>query len=446
MKRIAKISFLRLLLSATTSRNPELRIALGYLLYVAAGTLALCLPFAVRTDIGFIDHLFNATSALSTTGLATRAVADYTIFGQMVLLGLIQIGGLGFMTLSSYIMLASFHHINPTGRSVIDTALARPSDISLRELVKVTIRFTLITEIAGFLLLLPCFICEGTPNAVWNALFHSISSFCTAGLSPFPDSMEGFRFNTGINLIISALSYLGAIGFIVVVDLWKKVTARGYKITFTSRIILTATLAMAVLGTAAIFFAEPSIREFAVGDRLLVSFFQAMSAMTTVGYNSVPLGAFSSGALMVLILLMVIGASPSGTGGGLKSTTVTAIAGLVSSKLSHREKVTIFGNAIPSYRADAAIAAFTIYTALLFLGLMLLCFIEPHSLTELFFEASSALGTVGLSMGITGELTVAGKIILILLMFIGRCGVVTFGAIFLRRASLKHIRESDLAI
>lgn len=450
MKRLKKISFLRILFSSTSSRNAEIKILIGYVFYAMAGALLLMLPFSTKGCIPFVDNLFNATSALSTTGLATVPMGQYTLFGQLILLGLIQIGGLGFMTLSSYILLASFHHIFPDNKNILNISLTRPANFTIKELIQTIIIFTFSIEIVGAMILSVCFAMEGTPNYVWQGIFHSISSFCTAGFSLFPDSLEQFKFNTPINMTIAILSYLGAIGFIVVLDLWKRVKYKT-KITFTSKTILWVTLVMAVFGTMVLFFTERSFKEFSFGNRLLVSFFQTMSSMTTVGFNSVNMSLVSTGGLMTIILLMIIGASPSGTGGGLKSTTIPAIIGLLKSKINNEEKVTIWGHTIPKNRVNSALSTFILYTVTLFFGIYLLSFFEPYDLTNLFFEASSALGTVGLSTGITFQLSVAGKIILTALMLIGRVGVLTVGAIFLHLNAHKkelnnHCKETDLAV
>ncbi len=446
--RITKLSFLRILLSGTGAKNAEFKILWGYAAYTLAGALLLCLPFSTHGHVAFIDNLFNATSALSTTGLSTNIVGEsYTFFGQLVLLALIQIGGVGFMTLSSYILLASFHHLNPTGKNLLDITLSRPADFSLRELIRTIVVYTLTLELLGAIALWICFARAGADNALWQGIFHSVSSFSTAGFSLFSNGLEGFRSDAAVNVIVGTLCYLGGIGFIVALDVWKKLTCRAYRITFTSKIILGITLAMAVGGTAILYFGEPSFRDYAPGERFWVASFQAMSAMTTVGFNTVPIGSLSTAAVMTLMLLMLIGASPSGTGGGLKSTALPAIYGFLKSRINNTDKVTLWGHTIPENRANSAMLSFVIYVTLLFFGTYLLSFFEQHSLTELFFEAISAIGTVGLSRGITPELTVAGKIIITLLMLIGRVGVVTFGALFLHRAIARRANpEADLAV
>lgn len=448
--KIHRISFVRILLSSTGAKHAELKILFGYALYALVGTLLLCLPFSTKHELGLIDNLFNAMSALSTTGLSPSVLGrDYTFFGQLMLLGLIQIGGVGFMTLSSYILLASFHHIHLTKKNLLDITLSRPVGFSLKELIRTIIIFTVLVEFIGTVALAGCFYRTGENNVLWHAVFHSVSSFCTAGFSTFPTGLEPFKFNTSINIVVSALCYMGAIGFIVVLDIWKKFTVRTHKLTFTTKIILLVTTLMALFGTAVLYFTEASFQQYTPWNRLLVSSFHAMTSMTTVGYNTVPIGTLSSATLMTIVLLMLIGASPSGTGGGLKSTAIPTIFGLLKSKINNQEKVTVFGNTIPKNRANAALSAFILYVVTVFVGTYALSFTDSHDMFPLFFEVASALGTVGLSTGITPEITGAGKIVLIIVMMIGRVGVVTFGAVFLHRAGKEYTEmqsETDIAI
>jgi trk system potassium uptake protein TrkH len=238
-------------------------------------------------------------------------------------------------------------------------------------------------------------------------------------------------------------------GFIVLFDVWQWLTKKKPFITFTSKIILWVTIILTVFGTLMILFFEPSIRAFTASQKLLVSFFQAENALTTTGFNSIPIGILSEGILMILTILMYVGASPSGTGGGLKSTTLTGLIGYINSKLKRRHNVTFFHREIPEERVSIAINIFIIYTSVLFFGSCLLTFTEKAPLQNLLFEAASALGTVGLSVGVTNSLSFAGKIILTSLMFIGRAGVITIGTVVLLHR-IRLLREGtkmeDLAV
>jgi trk system potassium uptake protein TrkH len=409
----------------------------------------LCLPFSQAVPVSVIDNLFIATSALSTTGLVTVSVSDsYTFFGELVILALIQIGGIGYMTLSSFIVMASTSHLSSTRSSLLQKEFSLPEDFSIRSFIISIIRFTFIIEISGALLLWLIFLKAGKSHALWSAVFHSISSFCTAGFGLYNDSFESLKFNLPLNIVVMLLSYLGAIGFIVLHDVERRML-KGKAITFTSKIIIAVTILLSVFGTMLIYFFEPSVQAFNVQEKVITSLFQAMTAITTVGFNTIPIGNLSQGILMVIVFLMYVGASPSGTGGGLKSTTLTAIIGFVVSVMKGREKVILFGREIPPARVRVAISIMIIYTTLLFLGSALLAFTEKTAYMNILFEAASALGTVGLSTGITAALSFSGKIIIIFLMFIGRVGIITFGTVLVLNKVTKfreNIMQADLAV
>jgi len=291
------------------------------------------------------------------------------------------------------------------------------------------------------------FLNSGVSLPLWQAIFHSVSAFCTAGFSLFSSSFENFAGNFWLNLVIGVLSYLGAIGFIVCVDYWRKFQGKVDQVTLTSKIILWSTFWLSVSGAILIFLAEPSISQFPADDRLLKAIFQAMTAITTVGFNTIDIGTLSNATLLVIIMLMVVGASPSGTGGGLKSTTFSALFGIMKSAIHGNHNVTFWGKPIPHNRVFAAVASLSFYTTSLLIGTYLLELTQKSSFVGNLFEAASALGTVGLSTGITSALTDLGKLIIILLMYCGRLGPITFGiALFQHGTNWKASSDSDLAV
>lgn len=456
MKRKIKLFLLRfdlerLLTLGYISKVPQRQLVFGYLSYIVMGTLLLMLPFAVKKDVGVLDHVFTITSAVSTTGLGTVIVSDvYTFFGQLVILLMIQLGGLGYMTMSSYFMYRMTHHFMRIKSGVLQVGFSMPTSMDMKNLLHNIIAFTLSFELLGALALYLTFLSNGTEQPLWGAVFHSISAFCTAGFSIYPSGLEDFKGDVSVNLIIAVLSYAGAMGFIVMTDLWKKIWQRGYQVTFTSKIIVFITALITVVGTLQIFLLEPALNDYSVGDRLLISFFQTMSAMTTVGFSTVPLGGWVTGSLMILMVAMYIGASPSGTGGGLKSTTASAAFAYVRCKLGMRRHIYLMGRRLPSFRVENAVTTFIFYTAILFLGVYALAMWEELPFSGLLFEAVSALGTVGLTTGVTYELSFVGKIIIILLMFVGRVGVLTVGnamLIRMKHAKSKHnTNEEDIAV
>lgn len=448
MKRfLSKISILKLFTLGYFSSIPQKQLLYGYLSYIVLGAVLLSLPFSQKSYTSIIDNLFTAASAISTTGLATVSIADsYSLIGQVIIMILVQLGGIGYMTISSFLVLNVTHHFTRNENSVLSAEFPMPQGFTLKGLVKHIVIFTLAFEAVGALLLYFAFLSVGSAQPVWDAVFHSVSAFCTAGLALYNDSFEQFRHHVGINIVISGLSYAGGIGFIVLLDLARKIRYPKYRITFTSKIILIITLLLSAFGTVQLFILEPSIQHLDDYSKLTVSFFQTMSAITTVGFNSIPIAALHPASLMLIVMLMYIGASPSGTGGGLKSTTLVAVFAYVRSRVSSERDVVIFGGKIPKHRYRTAITIFILYTSVLFLGTYLLSFTEGFPLMALLFEASSALGTVGLSMGITGNLSSFGKLVLVGLMFIGRVGVITFGNALLLKHNPPSVSENDLAV
>ncbi|MEZ5406034.1 MAG: potassium transporter TrkG [Verrucomicrobiia bacterium] len=287
-----------------------------------------------------------------------------------------------------------------------------------------------------------------SPQPLWQAIFHSISAFCTAGFSLFNTSLEAYREDVNLNCLIIALSYLGAIGFIVMSDVWTSFSNRKAHITLTSKIILMSTLWISVIGTLLFFIDESSIQSLPFSERILASLFQTMTASTTVGFNTIPIGALTPSSLFLLTLIMIIGASPAGTGGGLKTTTFTALWAVMASTFRQQEKITFFKKQIPRARIFSAVASLMFYLFTLITGVYALALTEKLPLPDLAFEAASALGTVGLSRGITGNLSDLGKMIITALMFLGRIGPISIGiALFTTREKISDFAtEEDIAI
>ena len=420
---------------AVRTVQPVRLILLGYLACIVAAWVLLSLPWAQAVGgVSALDHLFIATSAVSTTGLATVSPpGSYSLFGELVILVAIQVGGVGYMSLGSFIVLSRGRRMSKTRARLFAADLSMPQSFRLDEFVRGIVIYTLAAETLGALALWALFANAGVDGALYQAIFHSVSAFCTAGFSLFDDSLVGFADDVGVNAVVATLAYLGAVGFIVAVDGWRVVSGQQARLTVTSRIILRLTLLLTLLGTLVLFVVDGADLGAAPATRWLAAFFQAMTAMTTVGFNTVDVGGLSQGALFVVILLMIVGASPSGTGGGLKTTTLSAVFAVARSVLRGEREVTWRGRRIPTDRVLAAVASLAFYGAVLTLGLLALTLTESEPFLTLAFEAASALGTVGLSMGATGALTPLGKLAVIALMFAGRLGPLSFGsALFLR--------------
>ena len=428
--------------------HPLKLVLWGYFLYIMVGWMLLSLPCAQSKITPAIDNLFTATSAVSTTGLVTVSMSDnYSFFGELVILILIQLGGIGYMTFGSFVILSSKKQLSPERTKVSETVFTLPKNFRIDKFIKSVVRFTFTIELIGAIFLFFIFRSSNTVDAFWSAIFHSVSAFCTAGFSIYNNSFESFYDNFWLNLVISILSYSGAIGFIVFVDVWRKIKGKIKNITLTSKIILHITFWLSIIGTFNIFLTEPSIQQLPPDERLITSIFQAMTALTTVGFNTISIAAITKATMLLLTMLMVIGASPSGTGGGLKSTTFSAMLGVMKSVIKGESRVSFWRNEIPFERIWTAMASFCFYIAFLVFGVYLLDLSESFEFERIVFEAASALGTVGLSMGITSELTNLGKIIITLLMYSGRVGILTFGmAIFLKQDILYQDEEKDVAI
>lgn len=429
--------------------HPAKLAFLGYLSYVVVGWLVLCVPLLQRgKGAKALDNLFIATSAVSTTGLVTVNVSDcYNVIGQLVILLLIQLGGIGYMTFGSFVILSRKTELSKTRSEIGRTIFSLPKSFRIDKFIRSVIIFSIVIEFLGALALYPVFRNGGDPNALWSAVFHSVSSFCTAGFSLYNDSLEAYAGNFWLNAVVSILSYLGAIGFIVCVDYWRMLRGKIQEVTLTSKIILWSTLWLTVAGTALMFLAEPSIQGKPVEEKLLASFFQAMTSMTTVGFNTIGISQLSRASLLVLTILMVIGASPSGTGGGLKSTTFSALIGVMRSALRGDQEVRFWRRAVPLERVWIAMAGLGFYLFMLVAGTYLLELTEKFEFEQCLFEAASALGTVGLSTGVTPALSTIGKLVVTFLMFCGRLGPLTFGiALFFTGPLKPGEQDNDLAV
>ena len=432
--------------------SPQQNLFYGFLTYVIAGVTLLSLPWLQKTPVNFIDNLFISTSAVSTTGLVTVSIFDsYNVAGQVVILALLQLGGIGYLTFTTFMLLSTTRRITHWHKRLLDCEFTLPVTIKIKDFLKSVIIFTIVMETIGAILFFIAFYNDGMPlgDALWNAIFHSASSFCTAGFSLFNSGFTDYVGDGFVNFIIAFLAVAGSLGFIVVTDLVLWLKDRSHKLSFTSKIIFLGFTFLLSFGFLFMYFFEPAITVLVGAERLYAAFFQTMSAMTTVGFNTVDYGSYSIPILLVTILLMYVGASPSGTAGGIKITTLTAMFAIMKSRLKGAKDITFLGRKIPFERLYIATSSFIFYTSIIFISTLAITFTDNFSLQESLFEVSSALGTVGLSMGITGNLSTMGKIILIIIMFIGRLGVLTFGLAIWSKGIKKEEHQSvedDLAV
>lgn len=385
-------------------KNPNRIITLGFLSYILIGSIFLQLSFFKNIiSVNYLDNLFIATSAVSTTGLATISVSDsYNFWGQLIVVVLIQLGGIGYMTLGSFIVFSIIDRISVSREQIQRHVFSLPEHIDTKKFIKTLVYYSFAVELIGALLLFIFLRQEKVPNALWSAIFHSISAFCTAGFSIYNNNLESFYGNYGINLTIAVLSILGSVGFIIAYDIWYNKIKRRKSITLTSKTILWSTFILILFGTAFLFFFEPNIIKRNLYERSLVSFFQSMTALTTAGFNTIPMSTLSVFSYFLITLLMIIGASPSGTGGGLKTTTFTSLIGVMRSSLRGEKDIKLLKRTIPKERIWLSISSLCFYLSVLVIStFFILLQTNRFNFQQVFFEVASALGTVGLSTGIT---------------------------------------------
>lgn len=411
------------------SLHPAKVLVLAYLFYSIIGCILLSLPLCHSQPLHLIDIYFTAISALSTTGLATIDIgSSYNFFGQFIIMLLIQLGGIGYMTFSSFVVLCTAQKLSAYRKKIGKCSFPFPDHFSIHEFIFSVVSFSFLVELLGAIALSLIFWKAEAPNWAWQGIFHSVSAFCTAGLSLFNDGLVPFQDNFACNVTIAALEILGSLGFIVALDFYKKWTRKQNFISFTSKVILWITAAFVILGIS-VFFALESLREgLSAAEKGMIGFSQVISAITTCGFNTVDIGTLTPAMLLLLAFLSTFGASPSGTGGGLKNTSFASLAAFVKSTLRD-QPTTIWRHLIPVNRVKIATVAFIYYVFVLSLALFCLSIFEhAHQTTlALFFEAANALNNSGLSMGITSDLTDVGKICMAILMLMGRVGVLTFG-------------------
>ncbi|MGL4624364.1 MAG: TrkH family potassium uptake protein [Culicoidibacterales bacterium] len=430
--------------------NSTWRILVGYLLYIAFGTIMFMLPMSQVSGEGLsvVDALFIAVSGISGTGLSPIPVTDMTIIGQVVLLTLIFFGGLGYMTFTAFISVSIRGTMTTSQHKVMRKTFALPNDINLGQFVLNIGIYALIVQIIGAILLFFVFQDDPRANPVWSAIFHSVSSFGTAGFSIYPNGLESYSMNGALNLIVSTICLLGSIGFIVATDVGSVLRGHRQRITLTTRVvlILMATFISGAIGLM-LFFGGVDQGE-GLYHNFLITSFHVVNAITSAGFNTIPLAEISGSFALILMILMTIGGAPSGTSGGMKITTISAVFAAIRSFIVGDKQVTMLKRVIPQERVRVALSTATVYMTMLLVGYLLLLLVEGDlGFRELLFEAVSGLGTAGLSMGITSQLGDLGKLVIALMMYMGRVGVLTIMAtILVQNRKRVDIQYEDVAV
>lgn len=405
-------------------------IILGFAGVILVGALMLMLPISTTEGCvtPFNEALFTATSAVCVTGLVVQDTGSYwSAFGQMVILMLIQIGGLGVVTVAAFFALMSGRKISLMQRSTMQDAISAPKVGGIVRLTLFILRGTFLIELIGALAMLPVFCRDYGWHGIWLAVFHSVSAFCNAGFdilgtnnNLYP-SLVGYVQNPVINITIMLLIITGGIGFLTWDDICEN-KLHFHRYRMQSKVILVTTLALIVL--PALFFFFVDFGTLPLGERIQVALFQSVTPRTA-GFNTVDISGMSGASLSLIILLMLIGGSPGSTAGGIKTTTLAVLLGNAVATFRQRDSVQFFGRRVECHAVKTAATILTMYLALFFLGGVFISVYENLPMSSCLYEAASAVGTVGLSLGITPHLHIPSQMVLIALMYLGRVGGLT---------------------
>jgi len=412
---------------------PAQLFILSFLFVILMGTGLLLLPEATNSGrINALDALFTATSATCVTGLIVVDTGSYfTLFGQIVILFLIQIGGLGLMTITTFFALIFGKSMSVRERVIMSDALNFRTLSQVSNLIVSILIMTLAFEAIGALLLYVSWL--GTPgesfewgSKIYYSVFHSISAFCNAGFSLFQSNLEGFRENLFLNIIITSLIIFGGLGFIAITNIIKAGVLRKEKLSLHTKLVLTVTVSLILGGSLLIIATEwnNNLYGMSVSTKIMASYFLSVTPRTA-GFNTISMNNLTYECYFLIIMLMFIGASPGGTGGGIKTSTFGVFIGNVLSTLRGRNSVEMFRRNIPTEIVNNALLLTVLALMLLSVFGFALLLTQEGDPIHIFFELFSAFGTVGLSAGITPGLTNLGKIIIIATMFIGRVGPLT---------------------
>lgn len=440
------------LFSSRTQNKIAKQVLLGFAIAIILGSLLLMIPKMTQSGrISYIDALFTSTSAVCVTGLIVQSTPTYfTDLGKIVILILIQIGGLGIMTVGSIFGLILGRKIHIKDKFYINTSFGSKQPFSASKFFIVIAGTTFTIEFIGFIIMTLIFYFKHAfpfKTSMTFSLFHSVSAFNNAGFSLFSNSFESFGSDIPLNLILMILIILGGIGFPVISEI---ITYRRIRhFSLHAKIVMTVTTILILTGAVMFFILEfnnsESIANMPLPTKILASFFQSVTARTA-GFNTMKIGLLNPATVFVLVLLMFIGASPGGTGGGIKTTTFVAVAAGGLSSLRGRGEVTLFKRKLPQGMVHRALLVTIVAAALVMLSTIVILALEKYSLKEVLFEVVSAFGTVGLTTGITSQLSIGSKIILILTMFIGRIGIITLSLAIAIRGIVNKIAYPEETI
>jgi trk system potassium uptake protein TrkH len=439
--------------------NPAQIVLLAFLAFIAGGTALLSLPVAhTGAPHAWVDDLFQATSAVCVTGLASLDPGtQYSLFGQLVLIGLVQVGGLGYMTLFTLSMLLVGKRLSMRDRLAIGEVTEQPGIGGIVSFVRNVALLTIAIETVGFVVLASALAPKlGWAQGAYVAAFETISAFNNAGFSLYPDSVMRWRDAPWVLLTLSALIILGGLGYNVNQELVNRYIRRrpaNHRWDTLIRIILVATAVLLVGGTALFWLFESgnprTLGDMPLGQQLLNAFFMAVQTRNA-GFNSVDMASLHDATLMMTMALMFLGAGPGGTGGGIKLTTAVITLAAIMATVKGQEEVPLFNlrRVVSERQVRKAFTVVAVSLGVVVGSTMVLASLEPLPFLPLLFEAVSAFSTTGLSMGITGQLSVAGKLVIVATMLVGRLGVlaILISVVAPRRPSRVQYMEDPLLI
>ena len=428
-------------------------IMISFLLVIAVGTLLLWLPVshAQGQQVSFIDALFMATTSVCVTGLVTLTTfSAWSVFGQVVILLLIQIGGLGFITIAAGILISLHKRMNIKSRMLIQDAFNLNSLSGIVRFTRNVIRGTFVVEGIGALLYMTVFVPEYGARGIWISAFTAVSAFCNAGIDIIAnDSLCSYVTNPIINFTTCFLIISGGIGFVVwwdVLNTIRKVSKKGIRafreLTLHTKLALSATAVLIVSGWIFFFVFEYSnpltIADFSLGDKLMVSLFQSVTTRTA-GFATVPQENLTNASAVISLLLMFIGGSPAGTAGGIKTVTIAVVFASALATIRHHKDVVIFGRTITKEAVGKAASVMCMSFVIMFMSTVLLAAVTEADMLAVVYETVSATATVGLTRNLTGSLDVWGKLIIIATMYLGRVGPISLAVAFSTQKEKQNI-------
>ncbi|MGM0379299.1 MAG: TrkH family potassium uptake protein [Bacillota bacterium] len=425
--------------------NPSMVLVLGFLGVIFLGAILLNLPVASNNNqsVGFINALFTSTSAVCVTGLiVVNTSLHWTLFGKIVIMLLIQIGGLGFMTITTLIVVAMGKKIGLKNRMLIQEDLGQHSISGVVRISLKIVKVTFLIEFIGAILLATKFVPEfGTKTGIFYGIFHSISAFCNAGFDLIGNSLENYVTSPVINFTIMGLIVLGGIGFTVMLDVYRSKNIR--RLNLHTKIVLLITGILLVSGLVFFFMLEynnvNTIGDLSLPNKIMASSFQSVTPRTA-GFNTVPTGQLNDTSKFLTIVYMFIGGSPGSTAGGIKTATLGVLLLAVYSEIIGKDQINFAKRRIDYETVSRCISILFIALALVIFVTIILSITEVQNFLDIFFETVSAFGTVGLSTGITGELSAIGKVIVSITMFMGRVGPITVATAIASRHTGKKDR------